>query len=452
MHAQNSASDNPHAMLMRTPLIILIALATMLACPIAIGPAKAYAVDLQQGDQTSIVEPIAASSPNSVKTAASAKPSKKKLNAFKKTSANFSLNLFKQSVAAKGKNENVTIAPMSVLTALTMTANGASGKTARQMRKTLAGKNSIRTLDKCLYWYNNQLVNTEKARLSSANAIWYHNAGGFKVKSSFIKTNTKYLGSELYPSNFANPATVDAINSWVSDKTNAMIPKLVDRLDTNSRIALLNALYFDAEWSKPYEETDVHPATFTTAAGDRRTVQMMYSDEGLYLENENATGFIRPYIAGYSYVALLPNKGIDLGKFVSGLSGNTFRSIISKATSEHVRAGLPKYAVEYTSESMAKQLRAMGIKQAFNPDKANFKKMGKDPSGNLFIGQVVHKTKVEVDERGTKAAAVTGVIMKANSALMRVKTVILDRPFVYAIVDDATRLPLFIGTVANIGE
>jgi len=102
---------------------------------------------------------------------------------------------------------------------------------------------------------------------------------------------------------------------------------------------------------------------------------------------------------------------------------------------------------------MEKQLAQMGMPLAFSPFGANFSKMGNDSTGNLYLGQVVHKTKIDLDEQGTKAAAVTGVVAKANSAYdPDSKSVTLDRPFVYAIVDNTTKLPVFIGTVNDIGE
>ena len=380
-------------------------------------------------------------------TPQSTKPTAKQLKAFKKASADFSIELFKRSVAAAGKNANVTIAPMSVLNALAMTANGASGKTLKQLRKVLVGGSTLATLNKGLKWYNQQLVDVDKAHISSANAIWYHNGGSLAINQAFLDTNSLYLDAEAKPADFSNPATVDDVNNWVAAKTNNMIDRIVNQLDPSDRLALVNALYFDAEWASPYDQSDVNDRQFTTSSGKASTVKMMYSTEHRYIKGKNVKGFVRPYAQGYSYVALLPDKGISLKKFVNSLTGNKFVKLVSKAKSAHVHAGLPKYTLEYSSENMGNLLKKMGIRLAFNPRKADFSKMGNDPTGNLFIGEVIHKTKIEVDEQGTKAAAVTAVIMKASSMMLKVKTVILDRPFVYAIVDNATNLPVFIGAV-----
>ena len=379
--------------------------------------------------------------------------SKKQQKAFQKASADFALELFSRSVAAKGKNANVTIAPMSVLTACAMANNGAAGKTGKQLRSVLADGASTTALNKRLQWYGAKLVDTAKAHISNANAIWYHSGGTLTVKQSFLDVNKTYLNADVRAADFADQRTANDINAWVSDKTNGMIKQIVDNVSPDMRFVLANAVYFDAEWKRPYDDGDVRTRTFTTASGKKRKVRMMYSTENRYIEAKGVKGFIRPYAKGYSYVALLPDKGTSVKEFLSTLDGKAFRKLVSGAKRATVRAGIPKYSISYSNERMNGQLMAMGVKLAFDRDKANFSNMGKDTTGNLYIDQVIHKTKVEVDERGTKAAAVTAVMMKAAMATpVKTKTVVLNRPFVYAIIDNTTKLPVFIGAVNNIGS
>ena len=436
----------------------LAAALALLAAMVAIACAAGVQLSGLSAEQAFAVEAtstsraeLAAESAATTKVQSEAKPSKKQRKAFKSASADFSIDLFKRCVAAEGANSNVTVAPMSVLTALAMTANGASGKTATQMLNVLADGASAKVLRENLRWYNSKLKNVKKAHISSANAIWYDNSASLVMKKRFLKANKKYLGAEVRPADFTNQATTDSINAWVAAKTNDMIKQLIGRLDPDSRIVLVNALYFDAEWLSPYDKSDVNARPFTTGSGDKHTVDMMFSSEHRYIEGNGATGFIRPYAKGYSYVALLPEKGTSLKQFVSKLDGAAFRKLVTKTTTPLVRAGLPKYTIEYSNEDMGTQLAAMGMPRAFDSARANFKKMGTDPTGNLYIGAVVHKTKIELDELGTKAAAATGVVAKAASAPIDVKIVILDRPFVYAIIDNATKLPVFIGTINDIG-
>ena len=380
------------------------------------------------------------------------KPTKAQYRAFKRASANFSLELFKRCVRAKSKKANVTIAPMSVMNALALTANGAKGKTAAQMRKVLGDGALMAHMNKSLRWFNSRLTNVKKARISSANSIWYHDDNSLIMRKKFLLRAKKYYNAEINPADFSNSETVADINNWVSEKTNSMIKKIIQQLDPTDRIAIINALYFDAQWREPYEKESVHTRTFTASNGTKRKVKMMYSTEYKYIEGEHVRGFIKPYARGYSYVALLPEKGLSLKKFVSTLDGDAFRKLIASAQNQTVRAGLPKYSLSYTNEGMEKQLSAMGITAAFGK-KANFSRMAVDKKGNLFIGSVAHKTKIDVDEQGTKAAAVTAVMARNSSAFIGpIKKVTLNRPFVYAIVDNKTKLPVFIGAVNTLGE
>ena len=419
-----------------------------------LGVEQAYAADanLASAQVDEAADATAQVSTQAGATSKPAKPAKKQLKAFKKASADFALELFGRCVNAKGKSANVTISPMSVMNALAVTANGADGKTAKQMREVLGDGASMARINKNLSWYNSKLVNTKKARISSANSIWYHNDGSLTMKEAFLKVSKKYYNAEVNAADFADAGTVNAINSWVAKNTNNMIKRIVDNLEPDDRIAIVNALYFDAEWLVPYEKDQVKTKKFTTATGQKRKVKMMYSTEHKYIEGKNVTGFIKPYYKGYSYVALLPTKGMSLKKFIATLDGDTFRKLVNRAKTEVVHAALPKYSLTYDNERMEQQLAAMGIKSAFLPN-ANFKKMGADKFGNLYIGSVIHKTKIELDEQGTKAAAVTGIMAKASSAYIgEIKTVTLDRPFVYAIVDNATKLPVFIGAVNTLGK
>ena len=378
-----------------------------------------------------------------------AKPSKKQLTAFKKASADFAIELLQRSVAARGKNANVTVSPISVMNALAMTANGASGKTQAQMRKVLADGASMATINANLSWYNSQLTNTKNASIRSANSIWYHNDGTLVMKNAFLNKAKKFYDAEVNPADFGDPATVKSINSWVYEKTNGFIRRITSQLQPEDRIAIINALYFDAKWKSPFEPTDTDTRIFTKGNGKKGKVKMMHGTVSQYIEGKNVKGFVKPYIKGYSYVALLPKKGISLKKYVASLDGTTFRKLVSGASDAHVVVWMPKHTLLYNNEGLERQLAAMGMKLAVSKD-ADFSKMGDDSAGNLYIGSVVHKTRVEVDEEGTKAAAVTGVIMKASSFYFETKTVKLNRPFVYAIVDNATKLPVFIGTVNNI--
>ena len=433
---------------MAIALIAFIAGIVLVAAVIApvqdiFAPEKAYAADAEPPAETLGLQ---AATSNTVLN----QPTKKEKKAFKKAAADFSIELLQQCVVKGGANENVTVSPLSVMDALAVAANGAAGDTRAEMRNVLGDGMSMKKLDQLLSWYNSKLVNTKKASLSTANGIWYANDGSLSVNKSFLKKAKNYYDAKVTASDFSSPQTVADINDFVAQNTNNMIKRIIDRLDAESKMVIVNALYFDAKWACPFEKSDTWKVPFTSADGKKKKVDMMHDTEGKYLEGDGVVGFVKPYAKGYSYVALLPDEGVSLGDFVSRLSGTQFRKLLANAASCPVEVAMPKQKLEYTDEQLQNQLAAMGMPRAFSQG-ADFSKMGSSSDGNLYLGEVIHKTKVEVDEAGTKAAAATAIVAKASSiGPHEVKHVSLDRPFVYAIVDNTAKLPLFIGTVNDI--
>jgi serpin B len=232
----------------------------------------------------------------------------------------------------------------------------------------------------------------------------------------------------------------------VKNNTDGMIDKILDQISHDSLMYLFNAIVFDAEWEVVYRVNQIEPRTFYNIDGSQSSVEMMISNESLFIDADNAKGFIKPYKNGdFSFVAILPDKDIDFYDFVESLSGESFLNLVNGAKSEGVGVFLPKFKYDF-EVVMNDALQDMGMEKAFG-SAADFSRMGKFAAGNLFIYEVLHKTHITVDERGTKAGAVTKVEVKLSS--METDHVTLDRPFVYAIIDNATKLPVFMGTVIN---
>ena len=216
---------------------------------------------------------------------------------------------------------------------------------------------------------------------------------------------------------------------------------------------LVNALAFDGKWAEVYRENQVHEREFTTENGTAQDVELMYSEEGKYLEDDNATGFIK-YYAGrrYAFAALLPKEGVTVQEYVQGLTGEHLQNLLDNPTSITVNAAIPKFETGYDVQ-MSEILKAMGMPDAFDSSLADFSKMAKHTDGNIYISRVLHKTFISVAEQGTKAGAATVIEAAAESAMeMEVKRVTLDRPFLYMILDTKTNTPIFIGTLMNMGE
>jgi len=245
---------------------------------------------------------------------------------FIRQEADFSVSLFR-SIFSRSENRNVLISPLSVLTALSMSANGADGQTKNEMERLLGGEIPLNELNEYIHSYVSGLPSDESASLKSANSIWLKDDKSLTVKEDFLQRNADYYGAQAYREPFSAD-TVREINSWVKEHTDGLIDKIVDSIDPQAVMFLINALSFDAEWEHIYEEADILPDTFHTDSGSEQDIQMMHSTEWVYLEDEDAVGFVKNYKGGrYSFAALLPEDGIPLADYVSGLTGEKILQI-----------------------------------------------------------------------------------------------------------------------------
>lgn len=368
---------------------------------------------------------------------------------FREVTADFSMELFAKSIE---KKKNSMVSPTSVLMAMTMAENGAAGNTLVEMQDTLGQGASLEVQNSTLSSWYHALPSAEHAKLDVANSIWIKdNEDAIHVEDDFLKENQKYYEAQIYKAAF-DDATIKDINGWVEENTDGMIDEIVDEIPAQVVMYLINAVAFDTRWQDVYEVVQVSEAAFTNADGDVKQTDMMYSQESRYIETEDATGFIKPYEEGYSFVALLPEKGMTVEDYIEGLDGEEFLSGIEKAENVSVLTMLPKFEAEYTV-TLNQVLQDMGIRDAFDPVRADFSETGSADGGPLYISKVLHKTFISVDELGTKAGAVTVVAKESGSAMMEEpKQVYLDRPFVYAIIEDESSLPIFIGTVQDVEQ
>lgn len=359
------------------------------------------------------------------------------------------VRLFQQSVK---DNENILISPLSLVSALAMTANGAENNTLSQMEAVLGLP--ILELNEYIYAYTNALPIGEKYRLNIANSIWFNSTDkNLIIEQDFLQFNGDWYGAEIYKVPFNDRAVRD-INNWVSNKTDGMIKDMIDQIPDYAMMYLINALSFDAEWHNIYNEAQVREGIFTKEDKTKQNVEMMYSTEGLYIEDTDAVGFIKDYASGkYAFVALLPNEGINVKDYVDSLTGEKLASVLNNPVDVMVKAAIPKFKSEYSIE-MNNILEAMGMTDAFDIDLADFSEIGSSTEGNIYISSVIHKTFIEVNEKGTRAGAASMVEMKDGSSMQEpeFKTVYLDRPFVYMIIDRQANQPIFIGATMDISN
>ena len=356
----------------------------------------------------------------------------------KEAAADFAVSLLQASRAEEG--ENLILSPYSVLFALAMAANGADGETLAQMEEVF-GMSSAE-LNNFLY------LCREKAReeLSSANSIWVRDDKAADVRPEFLQTNTNYLRAQIFRAAF-DGQTLEDVNEWVSVQTKERIKEMMEELEEDSVMILLNALAFDGEWESPFEAYRTHDSLFYPAKGEAQEVQMMSDTLYGYLEDGKATGFVKDYKNGYSFVALLPNEGVSMEEYVASLTGSGLLETIAGAKDEIVRIAMPKLETECNLE-LGNALAAMGMDQAFST-RADFSRI--DGSKELYISKVLHKTYLKIDEEGTEAAASTAIDLAPKSAPIHMeKTVLLNRPFVMVIMDNENSTILFAGIVNHV--
>ena len=358
----------------------------------------------------------------------------------------FAVRLFR---ATSEDGKNTLISPLSVMCALAMAANGAEGRTLEQMEAVLGMSKA--DLNLYLYTYVNSLPQGDKYKLSIANSVWFTDDTRFTVNRDFLQTNADYYGADIYKTPFNMQALWD-INNWVKDKTDGMIPKIIDKIPEEAIMYLINALAFEAEWPSPYERNEVRDGKFTKEDGAKQDAELMYDTVGTYLEDELATGFIKPYKGGkYAFAALLPKEGVSVSEYVSSLDGEHLNELLTEAEYRTVKTAIPKFENEYDVE-MSNVLKSLGMTDAFEIESADFDGMGTWSDGSIYIGKIIHKTYIQVGERGTKAGAVTAIevdgAMSADPT--EIKQVYLDRPFVYMLIDCENSVPFFIGTVMDV--
>ena len=365
-------------------------------------------------------------------------------DAFKSAYGNFSVELLKKCFDGKS---NTLISPLSVSTALTMTANGANGQTKDEMEKVLGSGMPLDELNKYLSSFSGSLASGEDFKLKNANSIWFIKDNNFNVNNEFLQTNADFYHAEIYKRAY-NGEIVNDINNWVSEHTDGMINTILDSIPDEAIMYLVNAVSFDAEWDIIYRENDIADGKFTNSEDKLMKVTMLCSDESIYLEDEDCKGFIKQYKDGkYSFAAILP--GGDIKSFITSLSGEKLSKILGSAEDCIVEVKLPKFGYEYSSK-LNDALSALGMPTAFDQNNADFSGIGKSTMGNISIGEVIHKTKIEVNEKGTNAGAAALVEMVDEGCVIAEKRVILNRPFMYMILDNETMLPLFAGIYTGV--
>ena len=347
---------------------------------------------------------------------------------------------------------NYLISPISIQMALGMCATGSDPDTAtrKELMQVLfpGGGDDPAVLNEEMATFAERMKESRVASWNVANSIWVNDNGRVKLRDSYIRDASNYYKAELFQAPF-DAGTVKAINQWVKENTRERIPEILNDLSPEARIALVNALAFDGEWAEQYEESQVDEnGKFTNAGGEEKTVAMLSSTEYRAMKLAGGVGFIKPYKGGqYTFVGILPPEGMSTADYMKKIAEDptSFAEAYRSPEYTDVYVNMPEFKVEYGSV-LNDLLLSLGVQEAYSDD-AHFRTMVADDSLPVKIGTVIHKTMIEVDRHGTKAAAATAVVMDQAEALPVDQPIYvnLDRPFIYAIVDDASGVPVFLG-------
>jgi len=367
------------------------------------------------------------------------------------------LNQYGWTVASQlYDGQNLAISPASLELAILMARTGAVGQTADEMKTALSmsalSNEEILSASRQLMW------RTNTNGMEAANSLWMQK--DYTFSEDFINTCMEKFMADAFSVDFLTDAAgaTDAINTWASDKTHGKIPEMnPEPLASDTRLVLINALYFLGDWENPFTAEDTYDQTFR-GTKEEADVSFMHSEENmLYAETSDYQMISLPFKGAegaadspYSMAFILPAEGQDITAVMDGLAANGFTAAAADLTEAKVQLALPKFEFTFDA-SMKKTMQALGMTLAFDASHAAFDGMtGSD--NDLYISEILHKCYIRVDEKGAEAAAVTEVIMATTAMPVAedMKTFTADRPFLFAIYDETDNSVLFLGVVGQI--
>lgn len=345
------------------------------------------------------------------------------------------------------------ISPLSISLALSMTACGADGETEKQMTSTL-GFTEYSSEEVAGYY--KKMVEAlkgmdKKTTLEIANSIWISKY--LNVRKDFVSIVKDNFASEERTVDFRDPSVVSQINKWCSDNTHGNIAEIVKDISPEMVMALVNALYFNGKWGFEFDGK-TKKEDFRTISGSKVKHEMMSASSSLFYASGDGWSMVNlPYGNGaFRMSVILPPSEMKFDDAAKSLDADRFSKLSAMAGSHPVNLKMPQFKHEYSVE-LKNVLIALGMVDAFNPDKADFTKMADVSLGDISIGTVKHKTFIDVNTKGTEAAAVTYVGMMAYASVAPVKNdpidFIADRPFFYIISESSTGSILFLGQKTN---
>lgn len=345
---------------------------------------------------------------------------------------------------------NVFISPLSISLAIAMAYNGSEGETKKEIEEALGWEQ-----------WDVQKLNAENERIQGllthpgkgievniGNSLWTRE--GTQLKDDFTQRVKKFYQAELTELDFTQASAVDRINAWVDQQTKGKISKIVDHpIQDEVMMYLINAIYFKGEWTKPFSANATQKAAFHLANGNTKDVDMMSNGSSYqYMKHDTYEAIRLPYGEGQmNMLIILPAKDRSLAQLHEQIweKPSTFQQPFPESMGI---VKLPRFQLQF-EETINSSLKALGMNKAFEPGLADFSSLAER---ELYISSVRHKSILEVNEKGSEAAAVTSIEASITSAPMYQFEMNIDRPFFLAIEDQQTGAWLFMGSVYDPGE
>lgn len=360
----------------------------------------------------------------------------------------FGIEMFTK--VALEENKNLMLSPLSASTALTMLLNGCDGNTYDQLKKTLKYPEDmiISGINEVYRSLVNQLLQVDpKVNLALANAIFYRDS--FSVKAPFLNLMSSDFEAQAEGLDFSLPSAVETINKWAYDNTNGKIPKVLEEISPDAVMFIMNALYFKGDWSYQFDKSLTSDRPFYTDEVSSVNVSTMNGKVGSKVAGGiNYKAIELPYgRTNFTMVIIVPSE--SLAGFNTQFTADMWNTITSSLDEQEeygeMIVYMPKFKFSYEKQ-LKDQLKSMGMIDAFDPILANLTGISDTP---VFVDFVKQNTFVEVDEKGTEAAAVTTIGVNTTVALPQPVQFVIDKPFIFAIRERTTNTLLFIGQIIN---
>ena len=337
------------------------------------------------------------------------------------------------------KGENIVLSPMSILILMAMVADSVDGPARDEIIEVLGDGFTLDEIKQIIREIQSDI--TESDSMISANAVCVKNSLKHTITKGYEEEMKEVFDSSL----FTSSDLITDVNSWVKDNTRGYIDKIADDTMKDMVVCFLNAIAFESEWGKKYSEDDIYEDEFHNFDGTISEVEMLHSKEKRYVEDECFKGFIKSYKdEKYSFMALLPKRD-STAMLIRGLKQVDFPKLVKSLQYCDVHVIMPEFKCD-SDFGLTEYFEEQGINTLFSQH-ADFSPMS---SEWLEVSSVIHKAHIEVDRMGTKASAVSMAVVCAGCAPLNIKSIYLDRPFVYAIIDNETSLPVFAGMLNHV--